>query len=59
MEKRNGRDQEEEMNKEEVVLVDECEEEEEMMNEESKVIDEWKEEATSASAGKCLIHILL
>ncbi len=59
MENRNGRDQEEEIKKEELVVVDECEEEEEMMNEESKVIDEWKEEATSASAGKCLIHILL
>ena len=58
MENRNVRDQEEEMKKEELVVVDECEEEE-MMSEEPKVIDEWKEDATSASAGKCLIHILL
>ena len=58
MENRNVRDQDEEMKKEELVVVDECEEEE-MTNEELMVVDEWKEEATSASAGKGLIHILL
>ena len=46
------------MKKEELVVVDECEEEE-MTNEELMVVDEWKEDATSASAGKGLIHILL
>ena len=56
MENRNVRDEEEELKNEELVVVDVCEVEEEMMNE------EWKEDAsdaTSASAGKCLIHILL
>ena len=56
MENRNVRGHEEEMEK--LVVVDECEEEE-MTNEEWKVTDEWKEDATSASAGKGLIHILL
>ena len=58
MENRNVRDQEEEMKKEELVVVDECEEEE-MTNEEWKVTDELKEDATSASAGIGLLHILL
>ena len=59
MEKRNVRDQEEEMKKEELVVVDECEEEE---KEVPMVVDEWKEEAsgaTSASAGIGLIAFLL
>ena len=56
MENREQAKQEDEMMNEELVVVDVCEVEEEMMNE------EWKEDAsdaTSASAGKCLIHILL
>ena len=54
MENRNVQNQEEEMKKQELVVVDECDEE--MMNdEEMMVVDEWKEEASdapSASAGK-------
>ena len=52
MENRNVRDQEEELKNEDLVVVDECEEEE-MKSEEPK------EDATSASAGNGLIHILL
>ena len=61
MENRNVQNQEEEMKKQELVVVDECDEE--MMNdEEMMVVDEWKEEASdapSASAGIVLIHFLL
>ncbi len=56
LEKRNVRDQEEELKNEELVVVDECEEEEELM-----VTDELKEEesdAPSVSAGIGLIHFL-
>ncbi len=58
MENQKVRDQEEEMEKEELVVVDECDEEE-MPNEDGEVTDEWKEDAPPASAGIGLIHFLL